>query len=636
MSQQVLSDEEKATLSRFYSYEGEELPIRCDVDDACLKRRQRRRRTVHFIALSLLIIFIVQNWPNWTASSRSTADHTGNSSPFEWSSVTPSEVFDWRKCFGKFQCAKLSVPLDYSNPSGSKAAVAIIKLPANLTSSSKKYGGPVLINPGGPGGSGVETLLIFGKQLQTIIGENFDVVSFDPRGVGLTTPSFYAFANKNEAGLFYADYPRSFNSSTDSIGRAYAYSNILGKRLEETTRNVTEYVSTPLVARDMLRMSKAMGYDKLQYWGFSYVLYGSVLGATFSAMFPDNVGRVVLDGVVDSENYYAGLWSNNLIDTEAALLDICSACVSAGPSRCFLYESSPELVLQRIENILEKLKLSPIPVFGLPGPPNANSTYGIVDYAVVKTLILVMLYNTHFSGELLVNMLASLEIGMAQFWLPFTSGQSLRQLLTCDCPAPGHEPPPFDGGLERTLAIACGDNMIEEESLSEVRSVYDDIAELSSFADVWGIHVACSGWKVKGKERFKGTFNQKTSHPLLLIGNTADPVTPLWAAQKMSKGFEGSVVLIQNSSGHCSISATSLCTHKAIRAYFQDGTLPENGTVCETESKIFPTWSLLDDVDTSAMSAEDIAILEASYTLQKNYFVPRNVMALPNTMNWRL
>jgi len=259
-----------------------------------------------------------------------------------------------------------------------------------------------------------------------------------------------------------------------------------------------------------------------------------------------------------------------------------------------------------------------------------------VNYQSVKAAILSILYNTHTAGAFIVNVLAELEKGNPFPAFPFSIGRTFQNLLACDCPAPGHELPPYYGLFEHTLAIACGDNMIENETFSELQSVYDEIGESSTFGDVWWIHAACSGWKVKGKERFQGNFNHKTSHPLLLIGNTADPVTPLWAAKKMSKGFEGSVVLTQNSSGHCSISGTSLCTHKAIRAYFQNGTLPEEGTVCKTESKIFGSNNLLDDIDKSDMTTEDFALLEASYALQQNYFVPIHTLPISSAMNWRV
>ncbi|KLO10612.1 hypothetical protein SCHPADRAFT_942694 [Schizopora paradoxa] len=420
-----------------------------------------------FIAFSLLASYALQTWWNiWTASNAKSDGDLLKANSFNWSAVKPLSTLDWVECYNKFKCARFSVPLDYSNPGGEKAAVAIIKLPASLSANTDKYGGPVLINPGGPGGSGVGIVLDLGEELQTIIGQQFDVIGFDPRGVGQTTPSFYAFSNKNEAGLFLVDYPAILNSSTESLGRAYAYSNILGTKVAGISRNVTEHLSTPSVARDMLGISRAMGYDKLQYWGFSY---GSVLGATFSAMFPDNVGRIVIDGVVDSENYYAGLWSNNLLDADAALLDICSACMNAGPDKCALHESSAELVLQRINNILKDIKLSPIPIFI---DRDSVSEYGVVDYAIVKSVILMVLYSTHDSGSMLVDILAALERGDALPWFHMTSGPALRRLLSCDCPVPGHKSPPFQGFLEQFLAIACSDNVIEEETFSPTSNSY--------------------------------------------------------------------------------------------------------------------------------------------------------------------
>ncbi|KLO10632.1 hypothetical protein SCHPADRAFT_916291 [Schizopora paradoxa] len=626
MSAQALSNDEKAHLQRHYVNEGGELPSQVDFEGTHLRRRHRRRRFLHFAGLSLLVFVAVHKWSRiGIVSPTPNAIHDENglhAYALNWSAIEPSEEFEWHKCYDNFECARLSVPLDYSNPDGAKAAVAVSKLAANVSSGSK-YGGPVLINPGGPGGSGVAVVLGLGKQIQSIIGEQFDIIGFDPRGVGLTTPTFYAFPDKNEAGLFYIDFPMNTNTSVDALGKAYAYSDIMGSQIAYSSRNVTEYVSTPLVARDMFSISMAMGYEKLQYWGFSY---GTVLGATFSAMFPDNVGRVVIDGVVDSENYYAGesscLWSNNLIDTDAALLDICKACVKAGPEKCGLHEDSAELVLERINKLLDGLKSQPIPVVKKSSEHDMTPEYGLVNYETVKSVIFGVLYNTHTAGAFLFNMLAELEKGNALPWFQMSPARAFRSLLACDCPAPGHELPQFYGLFEHTLAIACGDTPLENESLEDVQKVYDDIAKISTFADVWGMHVRCSGWKVKGKERFQGNFKHNTSHPLLLIGNTA--------ANKMSKDFEGSVVLTQNTSGHCSISGTSLCTHKAIRAYFQNGTLPEKGTICEAESQIFGSNNLLDEVDTSIMSTEDIKLLEAAYTLQQNYFVPTHVLPHSN------
>lgn len=180
-----------------------------------------------------------------------------------------------------------------------------------------------------------------------------------------------------------------------------------------------------------------------------------------------------------------GLWSNNLLDADAALLDICDACVKAGPIACQMYEISAELVLQRINRLLDKLKVAPIPAYLYP------RMYGIVGYNLVKAMLFLTLYSTHSDGAYVINKLSFFERGDGLILPPVS--QLFRELLSCDCPAPENELP-FYGlwELEHGLAVACGDNEIEDESFAEVQAVYKNIEKTSSFADAWGVHVACS------------------------------------------------------------------------------------------------------------------------------------------------
>jgi len=316
---------------------------------------------------------------------------------------------------------------------------------------------------------------------------------------------------------------------------------------------------------------------------------------------------------VDSENYYATLWSNNLRDTDAVLHNIYDACVAAGPTKCPIYENSTSLIETRVNTLLTKLKTKPIPFF-----EKSSGKYAVVDYSQAKGAIFTVLYRPHSSGRNLTVALAELEKGNAEpIWRLSNRVVDSAETFTCSCPAV--PPVPFAQGSENTLSVACGDGPAVREDVEELREFYDEMAESSMFAESWWIHLGCSGWKIPGNEQFTGSFKKNTSYPLLLIGNTADPVTPLWNAHKMSKGFNGSVVLTQNSPGHCSSSATSLCTTKAVRAYFRDGTLPNEGTVCEVESSIFDDEKGL---DLRGMSVEDQELLKASRGMQENYFVP--------------
>lgn len=272
---------------------------------------------------------------------------------FDWDTITPSEALVYHDCYDKFECARLQVPLDWLNASDTRqATIAMIKLPAIVPDTDETFGGPIFTNPGGPGGSGVEMALRRGHQIQgraaTPGKRNFEIISFDPRGIGRTLPSSDCFQTDRISRDAQAFESRGVGS-LDRGGNAIAYSLAMAEgtshRCVETERHFGEamaYVNTPSVARDMIAMldkihelrngklqpvkeeerlelkrrsaeadySRETGVDdadpdipRLQYIGFSY---GTVLGNYFASLFPGRVGRLVLDGVSDSEDYATG------------------------------------------------------------------------------------------------------------------------------------------------------------------------------------------------------------------------------------------------------------------------------------------------------------------------------------------
>jgi len=181
----------------------------------------------------------------------------------------------------------------------------------------------------------------------------------------------------------------------------------------------------------------------------------------------------------------------------------------------------------------------------------------------------------------------SLAQGLAE--LAAGNGTAIFKMMT---PSPfecsGDPSNGLKNALEAEVAILCNDGEDIPSDLQSAQKHYEAMSKMSEFGNRWAsIRIHCAGWPKFPKNHFQGPFEANTSHPILLIGNTADPVTPLWAANKMSLGFNNSIVLTQNSSGHCSISAPSLCTIKYVRQYFMDGTLPKPGTVCQPNLKPF-------------------------------------------------
>ncbi|KAI0086450.1 TAP-like protein-domain-containing protein [Irpex rosettiformis] len=520
----------------------------------------------------------------------------------------------WKDCYGEKQCARFSVPLDYlnENADGPWATIALVRVPAKVPPESPAYRGPILFNPGGPGGSGVALIAQFGSGLQRIIGEDFDIVGFDPRGVGFTTPYLSIFKDDGEgmAWSLRESAAPLWNSSSDAIPRLHARSTVLNTLIGDRAAGVVDYVSTASVARDMLEITKAHGRDKLQYWGFSY---GSVLGATYAAMFPNNVERLIIDGVMDTRNYYTTLWSQNLVDTEKGLDMFFEECVAAGPDLCGLYESNAQKVKARFNGIIENLKRRPLAV---PASDRDSTSldYGVIDYAIVKNIVFLFLYNPYvnllYPGQSESSAASRLSFHLSE--VEKGNGLSLWNVIKsglphfeCHCGSESPESPLLTPLT--TLSIMCGDGEAIRDTIDELE---DHMYEMNStFADLWPWRVRCSNWKVRPQYRFTGPYGGNTSFPLLIIGNAADPVTPLASAHSVGHDFKNSsVVLTQNSAGHCSIAALSICTIKAIQVYFRNGELPKPGTVCETEAKMF-------------MDGGSGTLLNSSYTAEEQNLV---------------
>jgi pimeloyl-ACP methyl ester carboxylesterase len=270
---------------------------------------------------------------------------------------------------------------------------------------------------GGPGGSGIELVQVLGTVWQQLIGTQHNLIGFDPRGVGNSGPIVDCFPGHPGARAHYEDifYSDVSNASSTALDTQFYSADLFGSWC---TQNVggrsgnASFVSTPAVAHDMLTYAmaeqKAAGKPaeeaKVSYYGTSY---GTVLGATFASLFPDNVGRVVLDGVVDAEDYYNLGWSTNLYQTDEALQSFSLNCYQSGQSNCSFWGPSTQNISDRLDQIVMDLKYHPIPV-----PQSAACPLPMLaTYSDLKQLLLLSLYNPLDSFPLLSDILLSLEQG---------------------------------------------------------------------------------------------------------------------------------------------------------------------------------------------------------------------------------
>ncbi|KAH8151117.1 uncharacterized protein LAJ45_04819 [Morchella importuna] len=592
-----------------------------------LRLLEKTRRLVLFSGIAAFGTWAVVGYStSWTgpAPHRNCHFEAEKGKDFKWEDVTPTSHLEYHPCWDGFECARLEVPLDWENPdNGLKAAVAIVKVPAKVDERSEEWGGPVLINPGGPGGSGTNFAISRGKELQTILGPQFSIVGFDPRGINNTTPSMSCFNTHMEQSIWGIKSGGRILGSTDSgeeVGEAYARSMTIGAMCNitmggEGLAGVGKYVGTPVVARDMLEITEGewdrVGKDGskkgLRYWGFSY---GSVLGTTFASMFPDRIERLAVDGICDVEDYYKSGWMTNLQDAEKVVSSFYNYCSLAGPLRCSFHTgTTADDVSTRLSTLMARLRRQPLPV------PDAPTGAEVVTYSDVKTMFFTALYKPLTSFPKIAKILVDIEAGDGKSFIEYQKKQ-----FSCNCGGGGPERPPGPD-FDAIWAIACSDGEQVEDSLDEMYEYLHMLQEQSpTSGGSWAVvRMGCAGWKIRPQGLvYNGPISGNTSWPLLFLGNSADPVTPVRNAHKMAKGFEGSVVLEQNSEGHCSISTPSVCSMKYIRDYFVDGKLPPKDTVCEADVRPFFDG----EKAIRAMSEEDRILFDAVSELGKGLVTP--------------
>ncbi|KAG0651404.1 hydrolase [Hyphodiscus hymeniophilus] len=291
-----------------------------------------------------------------------------------FATIIPSKDLIWCPCFSadfgpNFSCALLDVPLDYANPTGRRAFVPFVKYAASTTPSK----GVILFNPGGPGDSGVSSILGEGAEFAQYVVRDYDLVSFDPRGIGFsiplancsasvvssTAPLTRRFVDKLHGPHFDAQYFSDFYQSSQTLGRQ-CQSTIGGPNA------AGPHMNSAVVARDMISFLDAYSnsiYSKgvsdpnlLNFWGFSY---GSYLGQVFANMFPNRVGRVVLDAVVDAAANLAGRELSGAYADEAfsTFFVYCNlAGPGNGPTQCPYYTGNTASdILARFEATITKL-----------------------------------------------------------------------------------------------------------------------------------------------------------------------------------------------------------------------------------------------------------------------------------------
>ena len=269
-----------------------------------------------------------------------------DAAPAELRSYYAQQV-DWVPCESDFKCAKIKVPLDYSKPDGDSIEIAALKL---STKGNSK--GSLLVNPGGPGGSGYDFVRDAGStNISDKVRTNYDIVGFDPRGVKRSAPVTCLTDQERDASR-----AKIYALDTDAgLAETLADNKAIAAKCAEKTGPVLGHIDTVSAAKDLDILRAVLNDTKLNYIGFSY---GTFLGSTYASLFPDNVGRMVLDGAMDPSLSYEELTSGQAKAFEKALSAYVERCLqSAG---CPL-SGSVDDGMQQIRDLIAAVEANPMP-----------------------------------------------------------------------------------------------------------------------------------------------------------------------------------------------------------------------------------------------------------------------------------
>jgi pimeloyl-ACP methyl ester carboxylesterase len=466
--------------------------------------------------------------------------------------------------------ATAMVPLDYDRPQDGTISLALIRLPA--TDQAHRVGS-LFTNPGGPGTSGVDFVRTQGMTFPAAIRARFDLIGFDPRGVGESTPvrCFDSVADQQAfLSPIHGKYGLFPVGTKQEKAYAQAYRQFDQQCAQRNTR-LLPHVSTTNVARDMDLLRQAVGDAELSYFGFSY---GTYLGATYANLFPTRFRALILDGVLDPIDYSTGrgdqadrlppfLRVGSNVSAFQTLQAFLEQCAAAGTPHCAFAAGSAQDTTEKFDALLQRIRKQPIVLQTSQGP----ITY---TYAFTVTFVLGSLYRSHEWSQLAATL------------------QGLFQHSRQPTPEALAPVSPYDNTREAQIASICADTANPASQLA-----YPAIArEADEHTPYFGslityLTFACAGWPVVDRARYVGLWNRATASPILLVGTITDPSTPHHNAVFASHELANARLLTLDGWGHTAFLQGSACIDRYETAYLIDGTLPAPGTTCRPDKPPF-------------------------------------------------
>jgi pimeloyl-ACP methyl ester carboxylesterase len=475
-------------------------------------------------------------------STHVTPDPAVHLSPAPPTSTTepplPITPVTWTPC-GNLQCGSVTAPLDYAHPQGAIIQIAVARHPADVPSQRI---GSLVINPGGPGGSGIDDLHNELSVLTAGVLQRFDIVSFDPRGVERSSPvSCTGGGGSGSSGPPIDPVPTTPAAQQALLQNDQSFAT----QCEQASGSILPFLGTVDTARDLDRMRAALGDAQLTFVGHSY---GTLLGATYAELFPTHVRAMVLDGAIDPALSTVQYVKDQALSYESELHSFFAWCAAAGCAWHPTGDPGADLLdlIQRSRS--QALSTS---AGGTAGPSQLYDT-------------LLAGLESQSSWPSLARALAAAESGngtpASSMGGQYASGGS-------------------SNGAVAEYAIDCLDHPVVRDP-----SRYPALAaQVGQSAPVfgplltWGL-LGCATWPVL-PSRAPAPATDPGAPPIVVVGTTGDPVTPYSWAVALAKELTGGTLLTWQGRSHVAY-FYSPCVRDTVQAYLLAGTVPATGSVC--------------------------------------------------------
>ncbi|MFZ1362755.1 MAG: alpha/beta hydrolase [Candidatus Nanopelagicales bacterium] len=464
-----------------------------------------------------------------------------------------SQQVNWKSCGSDANqmCASIKVPLNYSDLSQGDIEIAVARTKRSGGNKTETNGGSILTNPGGPGASGLDFHPYMVGMLGDDVLANYDVVSFDPRGVGKSAS--VTCLDTKQMDTFMADLGTP--NKVTSVDQVSAAAASMGAGCEKGSARVLPYVGTNNTARDMDVIRGVLGETKISYYGASY---GSSLGQIFATLFPDKTGRFVLDGVVPMWFDIEQMGLGQAKGFETTFERFVANCPK---HRGCPLPNNPQQATSKVKNLLNQLGSKNLPAKG-------DDSGREVTQAIAYNGVMASMYDDSYGW-------ADLRRALAQAFAGNGTG-----LLQLSDEYAERENGKYGGILQSYYAISC----LDQDGRADVTATEQLGKEWAGQAPMFGDYMAwtglpCSNWPAP-VDLAPSRDNWSGLPAMLLINYSEDPATPYEWAEEVASSMPQSALVKVPGPNHVAAFNEIKCVDDSISQFYLDGKLPASRATC--------------------------------------------------------